>query len=196
MNNAATAVLAVFLACGCATDIHVKSARVESFERDTFVVTIVVDEDLDATKWERARPSFRFIVLDEDRLAAIRGVLPDTPEYVERAGPQLEEDWREQFIVMGWIQGDGQPERIARHGGLGHGVAVEPGKWSYRVEIPYALSLNWKRAGEEGSNENRDSYGMIPGREYQLWGRLVGIEYMLCPWYESDLVRLSVRRPR
>ncbi len=196
MNKAAKSVLAMFLACGCGTDIHVKSARVETFGRDTFVVTIVVDEDLDSEKWAPATPSFRFVVLDEGRLTAIRKSLPDTPEYVERAGPQLEEDWREQFIVMGWIEAEWPLDRVATDGGLRHGVPVAPGKWAYRIEIPYTLSLDPNDLDEEVVGESRETYQMLPGREYQLWGRVVGIEYMLCPWYESDRVRLSVHRPR
>lgn len=191
-----TAVLLLPLFSGCATDIHVKRARVESFGPTGFVIAVEVDEDLDSEEWARATPSFRFVVLDDTRLSAIRRTLPETPEYIERAGPVLEEDWREQFIVMGWIEETWAPERIAEDGGIRHGVPVGPGRWSYRIEVPYTLQLDWRDPDEGEFEETRDCYRMIKGQEFQVWGRVVGVEYMLCPWYESDLVRLSVHRPR
>ncbi len=168
---------------------HVLDSHVESAGASTVVLVIDLDMDLSAPEWEKHVRRFEYLVLDEERLVQLRTVRPELPAGVQGAGDELMRHYEDHFVVFAnWkVQETTSWEAMLQGGGVERGTQIGDRRRRYRIAVPLSnRDATYKgRPGE---------YLMSPGREYQLWGQMIG--RTMGPFsFESSVFKLRVRVP-
>ena len=192
--------LALWLAWhGRTTYFKVVSARVDSVSAPHVTISVDVDLDLQGPKWTKHTMRLDYIILDDERLDQIRTVNPSLPADVEKAGPILIREWREHYYASAWWDSPDVGKRLMQEGegGFDPATSVSEGIWRHLIYVPFKNNLSDTQRSQLGGDAARPySYSLEPGREYWLWGRVLGVMYLFEPQCESAPFALRFQVPK